>query len=69
MYYVDQCSVTCGEGVQLRLVTCRPEAVCDVDEKPVDKRLCDAGPCLQWVIDSWGPVRYYFYHTHLESVF
>lgn len=62
--FVVQCSATCGEGVELRNVTCPHEGLCNEDEKPLDKRLCDAGPCLQWVTDSWGQVRCY---THVDT--
>ena len=64
--FVVQCSATCGEGVQLRNVTCPHEGLCDEDEKPLDKRLCDAGPCLQWVTDSWGQVCVYHSHCRLS---
>ena len=55
--FVVQCSATCGEGVQPRNVSCPYEGLCDSDQKPLDRRLCDAGPCLQWIVDSWSQVR------------
>jgi len=55
--FIVQCSTTCGEGVQLRNVSCPHEGLCDDERKPPDRRLCDAGPCLQWVADSWSQVR------------
>ena len=54
-----QCSSTCGEGVQFRNVSCPLEGLCDKLQKPEDRRRCDAGPCLHWIADSWGQVRYH----------
>jgi len=54
--FVIQCLATCGEGVQYRNVSCSREGFCDEQLKPLDRRLCDAGPCLEWVTDSWGQV-------------
>ncbi|XP_076856972.1 A disintegrin and metalloproteinase with thrombospondin motifs 3 isoform X2 [Brachyhypopomus gauderio] len=40
----SECSVTCGEGVVRRLVTCRIEDQCG-GEKPDSQRPCRPGPC------------------------
>jgi len=39
-----QCSVTCGEGMERRLVTCRIGDQCNSD-KPETVRFCRPGPC------------------------
>ncbi|KAM7415649.1 hypothetical protein PAMA_017938 [Pampus argenteus] len=40
----SECSVTCGEGMERRLVTCRIGDQCN-GEKPENVRLCRPGPC------------------------
>uniref|UniRef100_A0A6Q2Y6R4 ADAM metallopeptidase with thrombospondin type 1 motif, 3 n=1 Tax=Esox lucius TaxID=8010 RepID=A0A6Q2Y6R4_ESOLU len=40
----SQCSVTCGEGVEMRLVTCRIGDQCN-GERPEIQRPCRPGPC------------------------
>uniref|UniRef100_A0A3P8ZUA4 ADAM metallopeptidase with thrombospondin type 1 motif, 3 n=1 Tax=Esox lucius TaxID=8010 RepID=A0A3P8ZUA4_ESOLU len=42
----SQCSVTCGEGVEMRLVTCRIGDQCN-GERPEIQRPCRPGPCLK----------------------
>lgn len=39
-----QCSVTCGDGMERRLVTCRAGDQCH-GEKPEAVRPCRPGPC------------------------
>ena len=54
MIYNDckQCSVTCGDGVQIRIVTCtmydqrQDERFCDVSIKPETEIQCNRGTCL-----------------------
>jgi len=62
---VVQCSVTCGDGVQSRDVSCAHEGLCDEEQRPVDRRLCDTGPCWHWVTGPWGEVSYvrWFYFS------
>uniref|UniRef100_A0AAQ5YVN1 ADAM metallopeptidase with thrombospondin type 1 motif, 3 n=1 Tax=Amphiprion ocellaris TaxID=80972 RepID=A0AAQ5YVN1_AMPOC len=40
----SECSVTCGEGMERRLVTCRIGDQCN-GEKPENVRMCRPGPC------------------------
>ncbi|TNN34746.1 A disintegrin and metalloproteinase with thrombospondin motifs 3 [Liparis tanakae] len=40
----SECSVTCGEGMERRLVTCRIGDQCNSD-KPETVRFCRPGPC------------------------
>lgn len=44
VYALPQCSVTCGEGMERRLVTCRIGDQCNGD-KPENVRQCRPGPC------------------------
>lgn len=44
LFLISQCSVSCGEGVARRLVTCRIGDQC-TGEKPESHRLCRPGPC------------------------
>lgn len=54
----DECTVTCGNGLQKRLVQCqsvegRPAADCDGTARPVATRAC-GDPCPVWDIGSWS---------------
>uniref|UniRef100_A0A667YK34 ADAM metallopeptidase with thrombospondin type 1 motif, 15b n=1 Tax=Myripristis murdjan TaxID=586833 RepID=A0A667YK34_9TELE len=54
----DECTVTCGNGLQKRLVQCqsvegRPAADCDGAARPVATRAC-GDPCPVWDIGSWS---------------
>lgn len=40
----SECSVTCGEGIERRLITCRIGDQCN-GEKPENVRPCKPGPC------------------------
>ncbi|XP_075058445.1 A disintegrin and metalloproteinase with thrombospondin motifs 3 isoform X3 [Mixophyes fleayi] len=40
----SECSVTCGEGIEVRQVLCRAGDQCD-DEKPESVRACSLSPC------------------------
>ncbi|XP_052766205.1 uncharacterized protein LOC128207366 isoform X2 [Mya arenaria] len=51
-----KCSVSCGEGVQTRLVDCRahrgqrrpyPNTSCETGQRPTDRRRCQLAPCQQ----------------------
>ncbi|XP_072880765.1 A disintegrin and metalloproteinase with thrombospondin motifs 3-like isoform X3 [Hemitrygon akajei] len=41
----SECSVTCGEGIEQRQVTCRPSNLCD-GEKPEVTKVCSRPPCV-----------------------
>lgn len=60
------CSKNCGDAWQYRAVTCNsekaedegkllPEAACNSEGKPEDRRTCNLGPCegLHWVETPW----------------
>lgn len=54
----DSCSVTCGNGLQKRLVQCqsmegRPAADCDSADRPVAVRAC-GDPCPIWDVGIWS---------------
>ncbi len=57
---ISQCSVSCGEGVARRLVTCRIGDQC-IGEKPESHKPCRPGPChgkktlqtLKHKADNW----------------
>ncbi|XP_019903923.1 A disintegrin and metalloproteinase with thrombospondin motifs 15 isoform X2 [Esox lucius] len=55
----DECSVTCGSGVQLRLVQCLGQdgelgLDCDPTVRPSATRAC-GDPCPVWEIGDWSP--------------
>lgn len=55
----DQCSVTCGSGLQRRLVQClrvdgKPGFDCDSAQRPAATRLC-GDPCPEWREGNWSP--------------
>ncbi|XP_069470231.1 A disintegrin and metalloproteinase with thrombospondin motifs 15 [Ambystoma mexicanum] len=55
----DECSVTCGNGVQKRAVEChdsygQPGSDCDATQRPMDIRTC-GDPCPQWETGDWSP--------------
>lgn len=55
----EECSVTCGDGLQKRAVACRdsygqPAAECDAAQRPADVRLCGE-PCPAWEAGPWSP--------------
>ncbi|XP_029557545.1 A disintegrin and metalloproteinase with thrombospondin motifs 15a [Salmo trutta] len=55
----DKCSVTCGRGVQGRLVQClgqdgEPGLDCDSIVRPSATRVC-GDPCPVWEIGEWSP--------------
>lgn len=59
-----QCSVTCGEGQQLRLVECYnltsqlkiQDQFCDAKSKPEELKVCKAITCPVWVTSKWSKV-------------
>uniref|UniRef100_A0A3Q0RL63 ADAM metallopeptidase with thrombospondin type 1 motif 15 n=1 Tax=Amphilophus citrinellus TaxID=61819 RepID=A0A3Q0RL63_AMPCI len=55
----DKCSVSCGHGVQRRLVQClkpdgKPGWNCDSSQRPPATRVCEE-PCAEWHIGQWSP--------------
>lgn len=55
----DQCSVTCGNGMQRRMVQClrldgKPGLGCDPSQRPPATRVC-GDPCPEWHIGLWSP--------------
>ncbi|XP_077579277.1 A disintegrin and metalloproteinase with thrombospondin motifs 15 [Stigmatopora nigra] len=54
----DACSVTCGRGLQKRLVQCQkldgnPAYDCDTSERPLSLRYC-GDPCTMWDVGAWS---------------
>lgn len=54
----DSCTVTCGNGLQKRLVQCqskegRPAVDCDSADRPVAVRAC-GDPCPMWDVGTWS---------------
>ncbi|XP_041851598.1 A disintegrin and metalloproteinase with thrombospondin motifs 15-like [Melanotaenia boesemani] len=54
----SSCPVTCGNGLQRRLVQCqsvegRPAADCDLANRPVAVRAC-GDPCPVWNVGTWS---------------
>lgn len=61
--YRLQCSVTCGQGSQVRRVYCaRSRLFCDKALRPFGHRTCTMVPCAKWQVGSWGEVS----ETHLK---
>lgn len=55
----DECSVTCGNGLQRRLVQCLrvdggPGIDCDPAKRPNAMRAC-GDPCPMWDVGEWSP--------------
>lgn len=55
----EECSVTCGNGLQRRLVQClrgdgTPGTDCDPNKRPSALRAC-GDPCPAWHIGEWSP--------------
>ncbi|XP_028563636.2 A disintegrin and metalloproteinase with thrombospondin motifs 15 [Podarcis muralis] len=55
----EDCSVTCGNGLQKRMVQCRDAlgqsaSACDATQRPTDIRIC-GDPCPVWEASSWSP--------------
>ncbi|XP_032084657.1 A disintegrin and metalloproteinase with thrombospondin motifs 15-like [Thamnophis elegans] len=54
----EDCSVTCGNGLQKRMVLCRDAlgqlaSSCDATQRPVDIRIC-GDPCPTWEASPWS---------------
>ncbi|CAH3023459.1 unnamed protein product [Porites evermanni] len=51
----SKCSVTCGQGSQVRRVYCaRSRLFCDKALRPFGHRTCTMVPCAKWQVGSWG---------------
>ncbi|XP_038060636.1 A disintegrin and metalloproteinase with thrombospondin motifs 9-like [Patiria miniata] len=57
----NSCSVSCGQGEKLRLVSCYQgnyvvdSSRCDRSQMPESMVPCDAGECAKWLASDWGP--------------
>uniref|UniRef100_H9GPK4 ADAM metallopeptidase with thrombospondin type 1 motif 15 n=1 Tax=Anolis carolinensis TaxID=28377 RepID=H9GPK4_ANOCA len=54
----EDCSVTCGNGLQKRMVMCRDTlgqlaSACDATQRPIDIRIC-GDPCPTWEVSPWS---------------
>ncbi|KAL7981534.1 hypothetical protein Chor_005622, partial [Crotalus horridus] len=54
----EDCSVTCGNGLQKRMVLCRDAlgqlaSSCDATQRPIDIRIC-GDPCPTWEASPWS---------------
>ncbi|XP_078076494.1 A disintegrin and metalloproteinase with thrombospondin motifs 12-like [Mustelus asterias] len=50
----SECSRTCGDGIQKRLVHCMEDRQCNVKVQPHSIMPCNAQPCTQWVAGTWN---------------
>jgi len=58
---VLQCSETCEDGVQMRVVVCQDDlgdisSDCEHLDRPSDSRMCNLGLCPRWNQGDWAPV-------------
>ena len=71
-YFKQQCSKSCGDGVQTRHVECMSmednsveTKKCAEENKPVAERSCFNAPCgSTWKISQWGEVSYHGYISY-----
>lgn len=50
----SKCSVSCGQGSQVRRVYCAgSERLCDKKRQPFGHRKCTMVPCTKWQVGSW----------------
>ena len=70
LHLIFQCSVSCGEGEQIRALLCRtwynrrhyplPEHMCGHEPSPNTTQTCRRQPCYlqnaQWLLSSWSQV-------------
>uniref|UniRef100_A0A8C8RNY0 ADAM metallopeptidase with thrombospondin type 1 motif 12 n=1 Tax=Pelusios castaneus TaxID=367368 RepID=A0A8C8RNY0_9SAUR len=50
----NECSRTCGGGLQERHVYCPEEDYCDWTKRPNSTAPCSGQPCTQWMIGTWN---------------
>lgn len=55
----EECSLTCGDGIQRRMVQClKPDGTpgldCDPSQRPAATRVC-GDPCPEWLVGQWSP--------------
>ena len=60
--FSSQCSLTCGQGIKRRVITCSLENgkandLCDRRTKPADREPCNVHPCPRWSVGNWSEVR------------
>jgi len=50
----SKCSVTCGQGYQVRRIYCAgSHLLCDKNLKPSNHRKCTMAACAEWKVGSW----------------
>ena len=54
--FVYQCSVTCGNGLQVRSFSCPEKNKCDPKAKPAPEQSCYPGDCIAWITGPWNEV-------------
>lgn len=60
-FFMFQCSVSCGEGIRQRSVSCRLASGqlspgCSGENKPAFREACNIRPCPTWITGDWGKV-------------
>ena len=65
---LNQCSVSCGNGVKSRSVDCSGNrGKCDVQTKPTSTDTCNLGSCPVWKVGNWGRVRITLYVHFMQK--
>ncbi|KAK2146183.1 hypothetical protein LSH36_626g04010 [Paralvinella palmiformis] len=50
----SECSVTCGNGLQVRSFSCPEKNKCDPKAKPAPEQSCYPGDCIAWITGPWN---------------
>lgn len=52
----EECSASCGNGTQIRNVSCEhhDEEMCRPHEKPIATQACRGIPCPEWKTGDWS---------------